>query len=110
MKPHGRQRWIETTPTTVLPDRVQVERGRHGGTSSSAELPWATRDEDPEAKLAARKGQEHEARYLARVRAEHAGLVEITCGDPAAAERTLAAMTAGAPAIYPRCRRAPERE
>jgi len=81
-------------------DRMQVERGRNGGTSSSRELLWATPDEDEEARLAARKGREHEERYLARVRAEYAGLVEITYGDPAAPDLTLAAMTAGAPAIY----------
>ena len=81
-------------------DRMQAERGRNGGASSSRELAWATPDEDEEASLAARKGREHEERYLARVRAEHAGLVEITFGDPAAPGLTLAAMTAGAPAIY----------
>jgi predicted RecB family nuclease len=81
-------------------DRMQVERGRNGGSASSAELAWAIPDEDEEAKLAARKGREHEERYLVRVRAEHADLVEITYGDPCASELALAAMTAGASAIY----------
>ena len=81
-------------------DRMLVERGRNGGTASSGELPWATPDEDKERELAAKKGQEHEARYLARFRAQYSGLVEIAFGESAAAERTLAAMAAGAPAIY----------
>ncbi len=56
-------------------------------------------DEDPERKLLARKGDEHEARYLADLRLQGEGIVEITQGD-GAAERTLAAMRIGAPVIY----------
>ncbi len=80
-------------------ERMLAERGRAGG-AGTAELEWATPDEDAERELAARKGEEHEHRYLLRLRLQEPGLVEIERNDPAAVERTLAAMDAGAPAIY----------
>ena len=57
-------------------------------------------DEDPEQELAARKGTEHEQRYLATLRERTPGLIEIQHKDPDAAAKTLAAMRAGAPVIY----------
>ena len=80
-------------------DRMLAERGRAHG-AGSAELEWATPDEDEELDLAARKGREHEQRWLVGLREREPGLVEILWGDPCAAELTLAAMRDGAPAIY----------
>ncbi|MGH7511923.1 MAG: TM0106 family RecB-like putative nuclease [Gemmatimonadales bacterium] len=80
-------------------DRMQVERGRNGAGSSDL-LAWATPDEDEEAALAARKGREYEQRYLEGLRGKYPGLVEITYGDPAAADLTRSAMGAAAPLIY----------
>jgi uncharacterized protein len=57
-------------------------------------------DEDEAAALAARKGQEHEERYLARVRESKPGLVEIARDEPGGVDRTLAAMREAVPAIY----------
>jgi predicted RecB family nuclease len=57
-------------------------------------------DEDPQLDSAARKGAEHEARYLAALKGSTPGLVEIARNDPAGAEKTLAAMRAAAPVIY----------
>ena len=64
-------------------ERMHAERGRAGG-AGSAELEWATPDEgDEEAALAARKGEEHEQRYLGRAPGARArDLVEITRDDP----------------------------
>ncbi|MBA3555344.1 MAG: TM0106 family RecB-like putative nuclease, partial [Gemmatimonadales bacterium] len=81
-------------------ERMLAERARTGA-AGPAELEWATPDEgDPEAELAARKGQEHELRYLQRMREEHPTIVEIDRADPEAEARTLAAMGDGAPLIY----------
>jgi len=81
-------------------ERAQAERARAGG-SGSAELAWVTPDEgDQEAELAARMGDEHERRYLERVRAQHPTIVELDRADPEGPLRTLAAMDAGAPVIY----------
>lgn len=57
-------------------------------------------DEDPEQELAARKGIEHEQRYLASLQERTPGLIEIQHKDPEAAAKTFAAMHAGAPVIY----------
>ena len=82
-------------------DRMHAERGRTGGNGAgSTELEWATPDEDEEPELAAKKGEEHEQRWLRGLQAREPGLVKIACGDPRAAELTLAAMGAGAPVIY----------
>ena len=82
-------------------DRMLAERGRTGGNGAgSAELEWATPDEDEELELAARKGLEHEQRWLRGLQEREPGLVKIAWGDPRAAELTLAAMGAEAPAIY----------
>ena len=80
-------------------ERMLAERGRTRG-AGSAELEWATPDEDDESALAARKGEEYEHRYLVRLREREPGLIEIARKDPAGHERTLAAMEAGAPVIY----------
>ncbi len=80
-------------------ERMQAERGQNGGADSS-ELEWVAPDEDEEAALRARMGQEHEARYLQQVRAQYPKLVEIIYNDPAGADNTLAALRAGAPAVY----------
>jgi predicted RecB family nuclease len=80
-------------------DRMFAERGRAQG-AGPAELEWATPDEDEERDLAARKGQEHELRWLGGLREREPGLVEIAWGDPCGPELTLAAMRAGAPAIF----------
>ena len=74
-------------------ERTQAERARAGG-AGSAELEWVTPDEgDPEAELAARMGDEHERRYLERVREQHPTIVELDRADPDGA-----ASTAGGPA------------
>ena len=80
-------------------ERMQAERGLAGGAGSD-ELEWVTPDEDEEAALRARKGREHELRYLQQVLAEHPELVEIVYDDPAGPELTLAALRAGASAVY----------
>jgi predicted RecB family nuclease len=82
-------------------DRMFAERGRAAGNGAgSAELEWATPDEDKELDLTARKGLEHEQRWLVGLREREPGLVEILWGDPCAAELTIAGMRDGAPAIY----------
>ena len=82
-------------------DRMFAERGRtRGAGAGSAELEWATPDEDEELDLAARKGREHEQRWLVGLREREPGLVEILWGDPCAADLTTTAMRDGAPAIY----------
>jgi hypothetical protein len=48
-------------------DRMLAERGRARG-AGPAELAWATPDEDEELDLAARKGLEHEQRWLVGLR------------------------------------------
>ncbi len=81
-------------------DRMFAERGR-AGSAGSAELEWLTPDEgDLELALAARKGTEHELRYLQQLRRREPALVEITRDDPAGPDLTAAAMRSGAPAIY----------
>ena len=79
-------------------DRMFAERGRAGG-AGPAKLEWATPDEDEELELAARKGREHEQRWLLGLPGREPGLVEITWGDPCAAELTISAMRDAAPAI-----------
>ena len=75
--------------------------GAASGGAGSAELAWVTPDEgDAEAELAARMGDEHERRYLERVRQQHPTIVELDRADPEGPLRTLAAMDAGAPVIY----------
>src|SRR3954467_15396660 len=80
-------------------ERMQAERHREGG-ARALELEWVTRDEDKEAELRARFGREHEARYLQQTKARYPEMVEILYGDPAAATLALAAIQAGAPAVY----------
>ncbi|MGH7528046.1 MAG: TM0106 family RecB-like putative nuclease, partial [Gemmatimonadales bacterium] len=81
-------------------ERMQAERHRTGDVGS-AELEWVIPDEeDEELALVARMGREHEDRYLRLVRAREPGMVEIVRNAPAAAADTLAALRAGAPAIY----------
>jgi uncharacterized protein len=81
-------------------DRMFIERGRAAGANGSAQLAWATPDEDKELALAARKGLDHERRWLEGLRGRERGIVELTFGDPGAAELTVAAMRDGAPVIY----------
>lgn len=63
-------------------------------------------DEDEQSKLVRRKGEEHEGRYLARLREQYPELVAFGPSKrgldayKAAEEQTLAAMRAGAPIIY----------
>ena len=45
-------------------------------------------------------GDEHERRYLERVREQHPTIVELDRADPEGPRRTLAAMDGGAPVIY----------
>jgi predicted RecB family nuclease len=81
-------------------ERTQAERGRAGG-AGSAELEWVTPDEgDPEAELAARMGDEHERRYLERVREQYPTIMELDRADPEGPRRTLAAMEGTVPVIY----------
>src|SRR3990172_4473422 len=80
-------------------DRMLAERGGARG-AAPAELEWAAPDEDEESALAARKGLEHEHRWLGRLREREPGLVEIARDDPLGPELTFAAMRDGAPAIY----------
>jgi predicted RecB family nuclease len=80
-------------------DRMFAERGRAHG-AGSAELEWATPDEDEELELAARKGREHEQRWLGGLREREPALLEITWGDPCAPELTATAMRDGVPVIY----------
>jgi uncharacterized protein len=81
-------------------ERMLAERRRAAG-AGPAPLEWATPDEgDEEAALAARKGDEHEQRYLEQLRERYPTIVEIDRADPEATARTLAAMEAGAPVIY----------
>ena len=66
---------------------------------------WAVPDEkDEELALAARYGDQHELDYLARLRARFTNLVEIVRNDPDGEARTIAAMQAGAPVIFPAAR------
>src|SRR3954447_2407764 len=78
-------------------ERMQLERGRAGGAGSS-ELEWVTPDEDEEAALVARMGDEHEKRYLTSLRQREPQLIELT--RESTDSDTLAAMRNGAPAIY----------
>src|SRR5438445_8161397 len=72
-------------------ERMQAERARAGGAGPDP-LEWATPDEDdPEAELAARYGQEHELQYLLQVRQREPGLVEITRDDSTDEGRTRSA-------------------
>ena len=81
-------------------ERMLAERGRAGGAGPDL-LQWATPDEgDEEAALAKRKGDEHEQRYLARLRERYPTLVALDRDDPDGLARTLAAMAAGEPVIY----------
>ena len=81
-------------------ERMLAERRQAGG-AGSAELEWATPDEDDEeAALAARKGDEHERRYLQRLREQYPAMVEIDRADPEDQARTLTAMEVAAPVIY----------
>ncbi|HEX2218662.1 MAG TPA: TM0106 family RecB-like putative nuclease [Gemmatimonadales bacterium] len=81
-------------------ERMIAERARAGG-AGSAELAWVTPDEgDEEAALAARKGTEHELRYLQRVREREPEIVQLAWDDPAGPDLTRAAMDAGARVIY----------
>src|SRR3954469_4219466 len=81
-------------------ERAQAERARTGG-AASAELEWVTPDEgDPEAELAARMGDEHERRYLERVRKQYPNIVDPARTAPEGPRRTLAAMAEGVPVIY----------
>ena len=81
-------------------DRMLAERGRAGG-AGPTKLEWLTPDEgDAELALAARKGAEHELRYLQRLREREPALVEIARDDVVGPALTLAAMQSGAPAIY----------
>ncbi|MBA3346347.1 MAG: helicase, partial [Gemmatimonadales bacterium] len=81
-------------------ERMHAERARARG-AGAAELEWVTPDEgDAEMELAARKGDEHEQRYLDRVRQREPAIVEIDRADPEGQARTLAAMKSGAPVIY----------
>ena len=79
-------------------DRLAAERDRPGKRKPGG-FDWVTPDKDEEMELAARMGDEHESRYLARVKAREPRLAEIRKGDSAAAD-TLLAMHAGAPVIY----------
>ena len=82
-------------------ERMQAERARAGGGGGPDALEWATPDEDdPEAELAARYGQEHELRYLRGLRQREPGLVEITRDGSTDEARTRTVMEAGAPVIY----------
>src|SRR5919112_1828280 len=75
-------------------ERMFAERQRVGG-AGSAELEWASPDEgDEELALAAKKGEEHELRYLALLRERYPDIVEIDRADPEGPSRTLAAMQA----------------
>src|SRR4051794_37880803 len=81
-------------------ERAQAERARAGGAGSPG-LEGVTPDEgDPEAELAARMGDEHESRYLERVRKQYPNIVELDRADPEGPRRTLAAMAEGVPVIY----------
>ena len=81
-------------------ERMLAERGRTAS-AGPVEVEWVTPDEgDEEMALAARKGTEHELRYLQLVRAREPAIVELEFGDPAGADLTLAAMRDGAPVIY----------
>ena len=81
-------------------ERMLAERERDGGGGSDP-LEWATPDEgDEELALAKRKGDEHERRYLERLRGQYTEMVEIDRADPEASARTLSAMETGAPVIY----------
>ena len=81
-------------------ERMLAERGRAGG-AGSAELEWVTPDEgDAEVALAARKGDEHELRYLRMLREREPGIVELAWKDPDGPELTLGAMQSGAKVIY----------
>ena len=82
-------------------DRMALETERAGKSGRAATGPgWLKPDEDEELDIAAREGDAHEARHLAALKARVPGLVEIQRGDPAAGEKTAAAMRAGAPIIY----------
>ncbi|MGH7579587.1 MAG: TM0106 family RecB-like putative nuclease [Gemmatimonadales bacterium] len=79
-------------------ERMLAERARDGA-AGPAEIEWATPDEDEQLALVARKGQEHEDRYLHHVRERHPDLISILRGD-LSADHTLAALRAGAPVVY----------
>ena len=78
-------------------DRMEAEGKRAGAAPAPG---WFRRDaKDAELELIARKGLEHESRFLAKVKAREPGLVEIAKGASDTAD-TLAAMRAGAPVIF----------
>jgi uncharacterized protein len=81
-------------------DRMYAERRRAGGASPS-ELHWAAPDEnDPEAALAIRLGNEHEQRWLQQFRERYPTMLELDRADPEGPTRTLTAMGQGIPVIY----------
>ncbi|MBA3317823.1 MAG: TM0106 family RecB-like putative nuclease, partial [Gemmatimonadales bacterium] len=80
-------------------DRMDAERVRADPAVAPAPGWFRADPKDAELDLVARKGLEHEGRFLARVKAGEPGLVELAQGDSATAD-TLAAMRAGAPVIF----------
>ncbi len=83
--------WLEGEFATWM-DRFALEQPLSPG--------LAPDPEDPELALRARKGDEHEARYVARLRAEGRQVVEIPKRAPDSVAQTLAAMRAGAEIIF----------
>ncbi|MBA3498655.1 MAG: TM0106 family RecB-like putative nuclease, partial [Gemmatimonadales bacterium] len=82
-------------------ERLDAEGLRPDESDGADDLRWATPDgADAEAELAAKKGDEHEQRWLQGLRGRVAGLVEVARNDPEGQALTAAAMTEFAPVIY----------
>jgi len=79
-------------------DRMFAERARPGRRLHKARVGHP--DEDEELELAARKGREHEQRWLLGLRGREPGLSRSPGAKPCAAELTISAMRDAAPAIY----------
>jgi uncharacterized protein len=83
-------------------ERNHAEQSRHSGNGVGASGHFAPDVADEEMELVFRRGLEHEAAHLGRLKALHPGLVEIARGDggDGAHDATWRAMRDGAPVIF----------
>lgn len=80
-------------------ERNHAERARGSGRDRLGSGTLAPNGADAELELVAKRGLEHEAAHLTRVRATEPALVEVPRGDEAH-DLTAAAMASGAPVIF----------
>jgi uncharacterized protein len=91
--------WLEGEFAAWM-ERYDVERQELSPEINASYARLVRDAEDAEVELRKRKGDEHEQRFLQRLRAAGRAVVEIPRKAPDALERTLAAMRGGAEVIY----------